>query len=171
MRKSGMQNGTNHNLYNYDPVQNAIESSTRAATMPKGHHEFDIEAYDSSLGSANIKLAQREMFGRHSNSTIGCVNCIGKSLAVVNGQTQMHNSVRLLAYNKNQENEFNTPRFNHSHNRMDTTTRQWNEMEEYGKRLKGPYNHQNYPDPEKSHNQNRNFNGYKSNVEMRKSRR
>ena len=43
------------------------------------------------------------MFGRHNktNSTIGCVNCIGRGFEAANREAQIHdNSVRLLAYNK-----------------------------------------------------------------------
>ena len=47
------------------------------------------------------------MFGTQRSSTIGCVNCIGKNLEVANGQSQIQqNGVRLLAYNRNIEDDF-----------------------------------------------------------------
>ena len=45
------------------------------------------------------------MFGKNNNtnSSVGCVNCIGRGLEIANGESHIHNnSVRLLAYNKRQ---------------------------------------------------------------------
>ena len=86
-----------HNIFN--PYNSRI--------LRKKDYEFDIETYATSSDSTNIKHVQQQMFGNHSNSSdIGCVNCVGKTLEVANGQSQIHNnSVRLLAYNKNQEED------------------------------------------------------------------
>ena len=70
-------------------------------------YEFDIDTCESSSVSTNIRRAQQKMFGTQRSSTIGCVNCIGKNLEVANGQSQIQqNGVRLLAYNRNIEDDF-----------------------------------------------------------------
>ena len=70
-------------------------------------YEFDIETCESSSVSTNIRRAQQKMFGTQRSSTIGCVNCIGKNLEVANGQSQIQqNGVKLLAYNRNIEDDF-----------------------------------------------------------------
>ena len=77
------------------------------SVVPRRPYEFDIETCESSSVSTNIRRAQQKMFGSQRSSTIGCVNCIGKNLEVANGQSQIqHNGVRLLAYNRNIEDDF-----------------------------------------------------------------
>ena len=70
--------------------------------------EIDVESYSSSSATAKIKRAQNQIFSRHKKGAIGCISCIGKGLEVANGQSQVDHAVRLLAYNRNQANEFYT---------------------------------------------------------------
>ena len=78
-----------------------------ASMEPRMQYEFDIETCESSSVSTNIRRAQQKMFGSQRSSTIGCVNCIGKNLEVANGQSQIQqNGIRLLAYNRNIEDDF-----------------------------------------------------------------
>ena len=113
----------------------------------KKDYEFDIE---TTSDSTNIKHVQQQMFGNHRNSSaIGCVNCVGKSLEVANGQSQIHNnSVRLLAYNKTQEeDEFQTRNevLNYSNRRKYSPYIPCRpHMDRYGIRRNNSYTHQSY---------------------------
>ena len=105
-RKFWWKKGPKKNKDSVFQVHNIFNPCTTRIPR-KDDCEFDIETYATSSDSTNIKYVQQQMFGKHSNSrTMGCVNCVGKNLEVANGQSQIHNnSVRLLAYNKTQEED------------------------------------------------------------------